>query len=100
MKMYILIRDSVPLGLALVAVGHASLACFLRWKEDDDMLDWLDHSFRKVICRVSDAEFEKAKEFEDFEVLKESALENQEVALAFKPRDQWPKAFQFFKLYR
>jgi hypothetical protein len=38
--------------------------------------------------------------FEDHVILTESALGNQEVAIAFKPREEWPKAFKFFKLYR
>lgn len=54
----------------------------------------------KVIYKVSDAEFERAKAFEDSVVLTEPALGGQEVAIAFKPREEWPKAFRFFKLYR
>ena len=33
-------------------------------------------------------------------VLSESALDGAEVALAFKTRAEWPRAFQFFPLYR
>jgi peptidyl-tRNA hydrolase len=32
MKMYILVRDDVPLGFAIVAVAHASLAAYLKLK--------------------------------------------------------------------
>ena len=32
-------------------------------------------------------------------VITEAALRGAEVALAFKPRDRWPRAFQFFRLY-
>ena len=31
---------------------------------------------------------------------KTSALDGQEVAIAFKPREQWPKPFRFYSLYR
>lgn len=47
-----------------------------------------------------DAEFEAAKGFEDNVVLTESALDEAEVAIAFRPREEWPKAFKFYRLYR
>jgi peptidyl-tRNA hydrolase len=100
MKMYILIRDSVPLGLALVAAAHASLAAYLAFRESPEVAEWLAGPFRKSVCKVTDAEFEAAKAFEDRVVLTESALDGQEVALAFKPRVEWPKAFRFYRLYK
>lgn len=75
--MYILVRESIPPGFAILAAAHASLAG----------------------C-VSDEEFERAKEVEDHVVLTESALGGQEVALAFRPREEWPKAFNFYRIYR
>jgi len=100
MKMYILIRDSVPTGFAVLAAAHASLACYLKFKESPEVAEWLSGPFYKAVCKVNDKEFEKAKEFEDYVVLTESVLDNQEVALAFKPRVEWPKPFKFYRLYR
>ena len=48
----------------------------------------------------TDEEFARAKETPDHVVLTESALANREVAIAFKPRAEYPKAFRFFKLFR
>jgi len=100
MKMYILLKDSLPEGFAVLAAAHASLACYLKFQEDPAMQEWVSETFYKVICMVNDKEFEKAKSFEDGVVLTESALENQEVAIAFKPRTEWPKAFRFYRLYK
>jgi peptidyl-tRNA hydrolase len=100
MKMYILIKESIPNGFAILASAHASLACYLKFKENSDVLQWLSGSFYKVICKVSNIEFEKAKETPDHIVLTESALDSQEVAIAFKPREEWPKSFKFFPLYK
>lgn len=100
MKMYILIRDSVPLGFAVLACAHASLACYLKFGSSPEMAEWLSGPFYKVVCKVTDDELARAKELEDHVVLTESALDGQEVAVAFKPRADWPKAFRFFKLYR
>jgi peptidyl-tRNA hydrolase len=98
--MYILIKETVPVGNAVLASAHASLACYLKFKETPEVKQWLSGPFNKVVCCVNDGEFEKAKKVEDNVILTESALENREVAIAFKPREEWPKPFKFFRLYR
>ncbi len=100
MKMYILIRESVPTGFALVGASHASLAAYLNFKDTPEIEQWLSGPFYKTICKVNDTEFEAAKSFDDCVVITESALDGQEVAIAFKPRDEWPKPFRFYSLYR
>lgn len=100
MKMYILIRESVPLGFALVAAAHASLAAYLKFRESPEVAEWLSGPFRKVVCKVTDAEFEAAKGVADHVVLTESALGGEEVAIAFKPRADWPEAFRGYRVYR
>lgn len=100
MKMYILVRESVPVGRALVAVAHASLACYLKFADDPAVLEWLAGPFRKVICRVTDDELARAKAHADHVVITESQLADEVVAMAFKPRAEWDKAFQFYRLYR
>lgn len=97
--MYILIRESVPSGLAIVAAAHASLACYLRFRDSPEVSTWLEGPFYKAVCKVNDREFARAKEFADHVVLTESALDGQEVAIAFKPRETWPKPFRFYRLY-
>ena len=99
MRMYILIRESIPIGYAMTAVAHASLAVYLRYKDTPDMERWLTGTLNKAVCKVSDEEFEKAKLVPDGVVITESGLRGAEVALAFKPRDQWPRAFQYYRLY-
>ena len=97
--MYILVRDAVPTGFAVLAAAHGSLAAYLRFRDTPEVAEWLAGPFRKVVCVVTDAEFERAKGFEDHVLLTESALDGAEVALAFKPRADWPRAFQFYRLY-
>ncbi len=100
MKMYILIKDSVPEGYAILAASHASLAAYLKFQDFSEIKQWVSGPFYKVICKVNDKEFASAKTFDDCVVLTESALDNQEVAIAFKPREDWPKPFKFYKLYK
>lgn len=100
MKMYILVRESVPLGFAMLAAAHASLAAYLKFRESPEVAAWLSGPFYKVVCKVSVEEFERAKAVDGHVVVTGSALGGQEVAIAFKPREEWPKAFKFLKLYR
>jgi peptidyl-tRNA hydrolase len=99
-KMYVLIRESIPLGKALVAAAHAPLVCYLEHAEHPGMVEWLANSFAKAVCKVNDVEFEKAKEVADHVVITESTLDGQEVALVFVPREEYPKHFVFFRLYK
>jgi len=98
--MYILVRNDVPLGIAMVAAAHASLAAYLKFKDEPNVQRWLNGPFFKAVCKVSPQEFERAKMVEDHVVISESALDNREVAIAFAPRQEWPKMFRFLPLYR
>jgi hypothetical protein len=100
MKMYILVKESVPLGFALVAAAHASLAAYLKFQDTPEIRAWLAGPFFKAVCKVTDEEFEQARACPDHVVLTESALGGAEIALAFKPREEWPRAFKFYRLYR
>ena len=100
LRMYILVRESVPTGFAVLAAAHASLAAYLRFADAPEVKEWLAGPFFKTVCRVSDEEFAKAKETPDHVVITESALDGQETAIAFRPRVEYPKTFRFFKLYK
>ena len=100
MKMYILIKESVPLGNAMVAAAHASLAGYLEFRDSLEVEQWLSGPFYKVVCKVSEADFERVKSESDHVVITESTLDDAEVAIVFKPREHWPKAFRYFRMYR
>lgn len=100
-RMYILIIDWMDVGHAVNTAAHAGAMIEGRWPKDDPaMADWYATSFRKVTCKVTQDEFERAKLYEDWFAVTEMAFENKEVALVFKPRDEYPKFFQFMKLYK
>jgi peptidyl-tRNA hydrolase len=99
-KMYILIKDSVPLGFAIIAAAHASLAAFLEYQDTPEIQEWVAGPFYKVVCKVTEEEFERSKKLDDHVTMTESALGGEEVCLAFKPREDWPKEFKYFRLYR
>ena len=100
-KMYILAKGSIPLGFAMVSATHASLAIYLKYVDDPDMMEWLEKSFRKVVCKVSDEDFERAKAVEKNVIITESNLDSKELAIGFCPRarDKWPQWFRQLPLY-
>ena len=106
-KMYILVREAVKEkdeGHAVLSVAHAVAAACLRWAHEDSYKKWHKESFRKVLCLVSDKEFEKAKTYfaEQFDgiVMTESALDNEEISIVFSPKEEWPKFFKFLRLWK
>lgn len=100
LRMYILVREAVPVGYAVLAAAHASLAAYLQFHNAPEVEEWLAGPFYKTVCRVTDEEFERAKETPDHVVITESALDGQEVAIAFRPRTEYPKAFRYLKLFQ
>jgi len=99
MKMYILIKQDVPDKLAPVIAAHASLACFRKFEHNANMQTWINGIFKKVVCVVSEKEFINAQKEPDNIVLTESSLDNQEVCVAFVPREEYPKMFKFFRMW-
>lgn len=72
----------------------------LNFKDTPEVAKWLAGPFFKAVCQVKAKEFANAKAVDDHVVLTESALANREVAIAFRPRDNWPKMFRYLRLYR
>lgn len=99
MKMYILIKESVPNNLAPVIAAHASLACYKKFEEDSDMKNWINSIFRKVVCKVNDNEFKNSKTAPKNLILTESALNNEEVCIVFCPRNEYAKQFKYFRMW-
>ncbi|MGH1384578.1 hypothetical protein [Kordia sp.] len=99
MKMYIIIKDDTPDKLVPVITAHASLACYKKYENNLDMQKWMNGIFKKVVCLANEIEFKKLKEELNFVTLTESSLDNNEVCLAFCPREAYPKRFKFLKMW-
>lgn len=102
MKMYICIKQDTQVGMAMNAAAHAGLMCHLEFYGDGDYQEWLEKSFKKVTCAVTDAEFAMLKTLEDHLVVTESRLNNAELAVVLKPRNdnEWPEFVNLLKLWR
>lgn len=102
MKMYICVKSSTPVGMAMNAVGHAGLMCYLKYKDTPNMQTWLEKSFKKVTCAVSDAEYHFLKQLPDHIVVTESRLDNAELAIVLAPRSasDLPEWVSMLKLWK
>jgi hypothetical protein len=98
MKMYIAIKEWVPTGHALNIAAHAGLIGYLEFSHRRDTQVWVDTSFKKVTCMVSDEEFAELKKVEYSKVITESRLDNDEVAIVFAPRAEWPMMMKTLRL--
>lgn len=100
-KMYILIKDTLSNGMACTAAAHASLAMYLKYQDNEDMKEYIETSFAKVVCKVDDLEFEKAKEHDVRHlVLSESTMPGIETAIVFFPEEELPKQFKYYSLWK
>jgi peptidyl-tRNA hydrolase len=100
-RMYVLVLDDLPVGHAINTACHAAVSCTLKYRNTDEVQAWLSTSFRKITCKVTQKEFNKAIEVEnDYVIMTELNLENRITAVAFKPRKEYHKAFKFFSLYK
>jgi len=100
-KVYILLKDTVNVGHAINGAAHASLSMYLQHKDNPYVQEWVQNSFRKVTCKVTEEEFELAKTFGiEYVTITESMLNGQEIALAFLPRTEFPEFFKLLKLYK
>jgi hypothetical protein len=99
--MYVLIKQSLP-SHKMIVVAHGVLMAHLKFNtfnvEGSVYEDWLKNSFRKVVCEVSDEDFERFKEYPDKVIVNESGLNNIECGIVFCPREEWPKAFKFLSM--
>jgi len=102
MKMYICIKQDTQVGMAMNAAAHAGLMCHLKYHGDDEYQQWLVKSFKKVTCAVTPAEFAMLKQLQDNIVVTESRLDNAELAVVLKPRNDndWPEFVNLLKLWR
>jgi peptidyl-tRNA hydrolase len=102
MKMYICIKDDIPVGIAMNSAAHAGLMCHLKYQGTEPYQTWLTKSFKKVTCAVTPAEFAMLKEVSDNIVVTESRLDGKEVAVVLAPRPdtEFPEFVSLLRLWK
>ena len=110
-RMYILVKDTVPDNYVPLMVGHAVTnlvfrSAFSNYDNNVIFGKWFyHHNMKKVICRVSEEEFQRAiAEADDYIIQSEtSGLDPDHLTdcvVAFVPRLEYPESFKYFKLWK
>ena len=64
-KMYIAVREEVPAHMVPVLVAHAAINAHMQFRGSQEYEDWLVESFKKVVVKVSEKEFNRiCKDYE------------------------------------
>ena len=103
LKMYILVKNTAPIGLGINAVGHATFMAGQTFNSDV-FNEWKEKSFRKVTCLVSPEEFDAAISAiknvgGNYVVFNENDWNDQDLSVAFEPRYSFPEIFRTFNLH-
>lgn len=103
-KQYLVLRPDISPAVATIGIAHGVLACYLKYKDDPVVQDWVSGKygpFYKVICQARDIkEFDAIKKWNDSIIITESSLDNLPICIVFKPFI-WSKSSIFcdLKLY-
>lgn len=99
--MYIAVLETVPDFITPTLVAHAVLGAHLVFQDRINYNLWLNNSFKKVVVRVSQKEFDKIAVLEDVYLTHESTtLEGKKSCIVVCPRLETPNVLKFSKLWK
>ena len=115
-RLYIAVLDEFPDYMTPTLVAHAVLSAHLQFVKTHDKLDdiydkgpyrypeyidWLENSFRKVVVRVNQKEFDKIAALPDVYLGHENnTLEGRKSCAVVCPRDETPNVLKFAKMWK
>ena len=100
--MYIAVLDEFPDFMVPTLVAHSVLAAHLTFQDDIVYQDWLMNSFRKVVLRVNQKEFDKIAAL-DYVYLghENKTLDGKKSCAVVCPLDgETPNVLKFAKLWK
>lgn len=103
MKLYIAVLDDFPDYMTPTLVAHAVLGFHLQENTKGDYNTWLKRSFKKVVVRVNQSEFNKIVTLPDVYLAHESSVLEGRKACAvwlFNGTDRMPGVLKFAKLWK
>lgn len=109
MKLYIAVLDKFPDYMVPTLVAHSVLAAHLQFSRAyilDEIgpfkqyVDWLADSFRKVVVKVNQKEFDKISALDNVYLGHENnTLEGAKSCAVVCPRTEYPNVIKFAKLW-
>lgn len=103
MKLYIAVLDEFPDFMTPTLVAHSMLAAHLQFQEDYDYQTWLKHSFKKMVVRVNQKEFNKIAALDNVYLGHENkTLEGRKACAIMLPRhdEDNPNVLKFAKPWK
>lgn len=101
MKMYIAVLDEFPDHMTPTLVAHSILAAHLKFTKNNDYNKWLTDSFKKVVVRVSQKEFDKIGVLQNVHLGHEiHTLDGKDSCAVVCPRDETPNVLKYAKLWK
>ena len=99
--MYIAVLDSFPDNMTPTLVAHNVLSAHLKFQDDPDYKEWLKTSFKKVVVRVNQKEFQKISLLPMVHLgFESSCLNGKESCAVACPRKEVPNVLKFAKMWK
>lgn len=101
-KMYICILDEFPDFMVPTLVAHSVIAAHLKFQDIPIYKEWLDTSFKKVVVKVSQQEFNKISELPNVHLGHENNTLNgkESCAVVVVSGNDIPNVLKFAKLWK
>lgn len=100
-KLYIAVLDEFPDYMTPTLVAHAMLGAHLVFEGNEQYDNWIENSFRKVVLRVSQKEFDKISDLGNVYLGHENTtLEGRKSCAVVCPREEIPNVLKFAKLWK
>lgn len=104
LKMYIAVLDEFPDFMVPTLVAHSVIAAHLKFSSEnvsDSYMEWLNDSFKKVVVRVNQKEFDRISKLDDVHLGHEnSTLGAKKSCVVVCPRYEIPNVLKFAKLWK
>jgi hypothetical protein len=82
-------------------VAHSVLAAHIKFHHQPSYNEWLDNSFKKVVVRVSQKEFDKISELPNVHLGHENnTLDGKKSCAVVVPGNDLPNVLRFAKLWK
>jgi peptidyl-tRNA hydrolase len=105
LKLYIAVLDEMPDFMVPTLVAYAVLAAHLQFVQDADAesyKNWLEHSFRKVVVKVNQKEFDKIAQLKCYLGHESTVLDAKKSCAVVFPisQDLIPNVLKFAKMWK
>lgn len=114
LKLYIAVHDDVPDFIVPTLVAHSVLAnhcdksALIQLVNRNPSvpslqiyLDWLNHSFKKVVLRVNQKEFDKIAALPDIKIGHENkTMDGKPSCIIVNPRQEYPNVLKYARMWK